>query len=237
MPYNLTKKYRKNNRKSKYKRGGGPDYESAIKNQIKIMRNPNIKWEKREIKRNDYVKHAEFLFGKPQCRDLKFGNFTCNYWGGNPVNGCGFNIWDHNGKKFWIDIDPYFNIAAKIKDESGWVGVDDVEKNKVLSDMSPEERTPDKTPNFFLQLFPQGYKESENGPLIEEIKTSTSSPVVTPPVETSQVATSQVATSSLNVTHPIEGPAFNFRKGGTRNKRKKSNKHRKTKSKKHYKTK
>jgi hypothetical protein len=229
MPYNLTKKYRKNNRRSKYKRGGGPNYKDALKLQIEFMRNPENPWGVRVKKKEGYVKNAEFLYGKPQCEGLTFGNFTCNYWGGNPVNGCGFNIWDHNGKKFWIDINPYFNIAEKIKDESGWVGVDDVEKNKILSDMLQENRTPYRTPNFFLQLFSQGYKESENGVLITEPTKATAELPTTeiPPTENNQ----------NNQNNQITGPAFNLPTGGTRNKRKKSNKHRKTKSKKHYKIK
>ena len=91
------------------------------------------------------------MFGKPQCTDLKFGNFTCNYWGGNPVNGCGFNIWDHTGKKFWIDIDPYFNIAKSVKDESGWLrGVTDATKTNIIEGLKEKFRSPDKNPDFFF---------------------------------------------------------------------------------------
>jgi hypothetical protein len=147
------------------------------------MRNPNNKWEDRVERKNIYVNK----FGNPACTDVKFGEFKVNRWGGTDAGGCGFNIWDHNNTKFWIDVDPFFNIATKVKNESNCyfgvcTGYDDDVKNNVLFSIKPEEnRTPYKTPNFFLKLFTSGYKVTDGGTTITEIKGAPPQQQVTQP--------------------------------------------------------
>ena len=207
MPRKSTIKYIKNNRRSKSKRGGvnalwevytNPVYKN---NAIEFIRNPNNNWNERIARKQKFVN----LWGNnPDCTDVQFGEFKVNRWGGNDANGCGFNIWDANNKKFWIDIDTFFNIATKVKDESNCIlgvckGIDDNEKNNILLSINPEEnRTPVKTPNFFLQLFPSGYKVTEGGTTI------TKTPEATPSATSSE--TPSETPSATPTATPSETP-------------------------------
>jgi hypothetical protein len=190
MPRKLTIKHRKNNRRRSKTKGGGlgavwevytnPKYKN---NAIAFIRNPNNKWKDRVERKNNYVN----VYGNPECKDVQFGEFKVNRWGGTDAGGCGFNIWDHNNTKFWIDVDPFFNIATKVKNESNCyfgvcTGYDDDVKNNVLFSIKPEEnRTPYKTPNFFLKLFTSGYKVTDGGTTITEIKGAPPQQQVTQP--------------------------------------------------------
>jgi hypothetical protein len=119
----------------------------------------------------------------------KFGPFSVSKWGG--IGDCGFNIWEPSSKdatkknKFWIDVDPIFNVADVVKDETNAflsVGaVESPEKNEALNKLTKEFRTPDKTPNFFDLLFPNGYYSSETSTeLIKGVPAATPAASPTP---------------------------------------------------------
>jgi hypothetical protein len=78
-------------------------------NALAKLRDPTIPFATRQKEKERFIN----LFGNnPDCTNVQFGEFKVNRWGGNPTGGCGFNIWDHTGKKFWIDVDTFFNIAS-----------------------------------------------------------------------------------------------------------------------------
>jgi hypothetical protein len=120
--------------------------------------------------RNNNKRSTSKRGGGGPCTPEKFGEFEVKKWGN--TGGCGFNIWDHAGKKFWIDVDSTLQIATGVKDESNCVlgvctGKDDPDKNDALFSIKPEEnRTPFKTLDFFLKLFPSGYKVTEEGSVV-----------------------------------------------------------------------
>ena len=166
------------------------DYGITEQNKIKVdkmngpallrsSRNPKNSWNYRKYaaKRVDLAEYLGKKFNEfaafKDFKDIpcpeKFGTFDVTKWG--KTGGCGFNIWEPSPedptkkKKYWIDIDPIFNVASVVKDESnayfGVGAVDSPIKNEALNKLSKEFRTPDKTPNFFLLLFPNGYYSSE----------------------------------------------------------------------------
>lgn len=94
-----------------------------------------------------------YYVGDPGCPAF-FGDFNVSKWGG--IGGCGFNIWDENGNKYWIDVDTIFNLAQDVKE-----GPDAANKQNILMSINEENRTPD----CLFTLFPQGYKITETGPL------------------------------------------------------------------------
>jgi hypothetical protein len=131
-------------------------------------RDPKYLWTSRLNLKKDIIDYN----GKNiDCGPFKFGDFDVLRWGG--TGGYGFNIWDNNGRKFWIEIDPFLNIALEVKDESncalGNIGCPlDHDKTNNLMKIEPEEaRTPLVTHPFFLKLFPEGYKISEKGETIK----------------------------------------------------------------------
>jgi hypothetical protein len=158
-------------------------------------RDPSSPFTTRQKEKERFIK----IWGdNPDCTNVQFGVFKVNRWGGTPKGGCGFNIWDHTGKKFWMDVDPFFNIATGVKDESNCVfgvcaGKDDTDKNDRLFSIEPEEnRTPVKTAGFFKKIFPDGYKVTEDGDLITKEE-----PAIT---ATASASTSSASTSSTSST-------------------------------------
>jgi hypothetical protein len=180
MPSKLTKKYRKNNittKKTKNKRGGKqPKIVSSFlestmntisnqNKQLEVSRNSKNPWVDRETNKIAFEKKWNMTEDKLPCPPDKFGEFTIKKWAN--FGGCGFNIWDKYGNKFWIDINPYYNIAKAVKDETGWQrGVTHIAKTAIIEGLDPEYRSPDKTPDFFFKLFPEGYKVTEDGETI-----------------------------------------------------------------------
>lgn len=84
-----------------------------------------------------------------------FGMFTVSNWGG--FGGCGFEIFDTDGNKYWIDINPIYNLMKAVKE-----GPDYATKQGKLNEISEENRTPEA----LFAIFPDGYKTSATGDLI-----------------------------------------------------------------------
>jgi hypothetical protein len=109
-------------------------------------------------------KYAEFYAGTDfefRCPSNLYINsktsVNSSKWGG--IGGCGFNIWDVNGKKYWIDIDKYYNIISGIKE-----GPDAEQKNIILMKIPEHNRTID----CLTKIFTDGFKTSESSELIKE---------------------------------------------------------------------
>jgi hypothetical protein len=76
-------------------------------------------------------------------------SFSVSKWGG--FGGCGFEIWDHNRNKYWIDV--HDKIIKKITE-----GPQAQEKQALLDTIPKEERTFDS----LFTLFPEGFREKRH---------------------------------------------------------------------------
>jgi hypothetical protein len=83
-----------------------------------------------------------------------FGEFTVKNWGG--FGGCGFEIFDKDNNKYWIDINPIYNLIEAVKE-----GPEADKKQQILNGISEQDRTPEA----LFTIFPDGYRSLYNGDL------------------------------------------------------------------------
>lgn len=112
-------------------------------------RNPNISFTERK-KVFDDTSLTESDFPCPP----NFGNFTVSNWGG--FGGCGFEIFDKDNNKYWIDVNPIYNLIKAVKE-----GPEADKKQQILNGISEQDRTPEA----LFTIFPDGYRSLYNGDL------------------------------------------------------------------------
>jgi len=76
---------------------------------------------------------------------------------------CGFDIWDKENNYFFIVIDPIFDLIKNVYHNKNDASSLTLEKREILSSINEENRTG----NCLFTLFPEGFKPSENGPLMK----------------------------------------------------------------------
>jgi hypothetical protein len=168
-------------------------------NTVKLTRDYNKPLNSRQQIWSNYVMETGSS-GAPDCTGLYFGEFQVITWG--IFGGCGFNIWDVNNNKYWIDVDTIYNLAKEVKE-----GPDAANKQSILAQIPDQNRTPD----CLYLLFPEGYKATAGGPL----KTRTNSMSTFAGVGMGQPV------SGVGMGQPVSG--------GRKNKTKKSRKFKKVK--------
>jgi hypothetical protein len=87
-----------------------------------------------------------------------FGVFPIVKWGG--FGACGFNLWDHNGAKYWIELESLNNKIINVAEGPNATSIGE----KVGNDFYNFKV--EHNPNYLFELFPQGYKTSSDGPVI-----------------------------------------------------------------------
>ena len=97
------------------------------------------------------------------CSEFFGGDIPITRWGNLPTGGCGFDIWDGlTNENFWVNV-IRLDGEDFIKDINGGLIPMPV-KQDILSRFGERKRTA----HILIHLFPNGYKITNNGPVIDK---------------------------------------------------------------------